>query len=150
LSMSPLLASPFLVLALAAAARPVTDPPYDKIAARLVAFPSAPHHPLAFSADGSVLYALNQPGARLEILDPATLARIRQVPIGLGAVSVVQRPNSAELWVVDSVESCVSVVDPALGAVVKTIRVGAEPHGLVFTPNGDRAYVTCSAAERVD
>jgi hypothetical protein len=148
--MSPLLASPFLVLALAAAARPVTDPPYDKIAARLVAFPSTPIHPLAFSADGSVLYALNQPGARLEILDPATLARIRQVPIGLGAVSVVQRPNSAELWVVDSVESCVSVVDPALGAVVKTIRVGAEPHGLVFTPNGDRAYVTCSAAERVD
>lgn len=157
--MSPTLASSMLVVAFAAASQPrprvdslpPTNPnPYDNTAARLVAFPATPIHPLLFSGDGSTLYAINQPGARLDLLDPVTLARTRQVPIGLGAVSVAARPGSSEVWVVDSIESCVSVVDPALAAVVRTIRVGAEPHGIVFTTNGDRAYVTCSAAERVD
>lgn len=149
--MIPPLATAILALAFAASAPLTTDPyPFDNVAGRLVIFPAAPVRPMMFSADGSVLYALNQPGARLEILDPVTLARIRQVPIGFGAVSIAARPGSTEIWVVDSIDSCVSIVDPALAAVVRTIRVGAEPHGIVFTPNGDRAYVTCAAAERVD
>lgn len=157
--MIPTLASSLLAAAFVVAPRPTPSfgplpatvpPPHDNIAGRLVAFPITPIHPMSFSADGSTLFALNQPGARLDLIDPVTLARTRQVPIGLGAVSVRARPGSSEIWVVDSVESCVSVVDPTLGAVVRTIRVGAEPHGIVFTPNGDRAYVTCSAAERVD
>ncbi len=124
--------------------------PFDNVAGRLVAFATSPIHPMAFSRSGSALYAVNQPGARLEILDPVTLGRLGQVQIGLGAVSVVQRPGSREVWVVDAVDSCVSVVDTALRAVVRTIRVGSEPHGLVFTHSGDRAYVTCSAVDSVD
>jgi len=149
--MIPPLASAILTLAFAASSPPATDPyPFDNVAGRLVIFPAAPVRPIVYSGDGSVLYALNQPGARLDFLDPVTLARVRQVPIGFGAVSIALRPGSTEIWVVDSIDSCVSVVDPSLGAVVRTIRVGAEPHGIAFTPSGDRAYVACSAAERVD
>jgi YVTN family beta-propeller protein len=124
--------------------------PFDNLAGRLILFGTAPIHPIELSADGSVLYAVNQPGARLELLDPATLARTKDIPIGLGPVSVVPRAGTNEVWVVDAIESCVAVVDPTLGAVVRTIRVGAEPYGLVFTPSGDRAYVTCSGVDRVD
>jgi YVTN family beta-propeller protein len=124
--------------------------PFDNFAARWIHFGTAPIHPFELSADGSALYAVNQPGARLSVLDPITLARTKEIPIGLGPVSVVPRAGTSEVWVVDAIESCIAIVDPALGAVVRTIRVGAEPHGLVFTPSGDRAYVTCSGVDRVD
>jgi YVTN family beta-propeller protein len=126
------------------------DIPFDNVAGRLVDFSTAAIHPIEFSRDGSTMYALNQPGAHLAILDRATLTRIGDVPIGIGAVSVVLRPGTDELWVVDSVDSCVSVVDPALRAIVRTVRVGGEPYGIAFPPTGDRAYVTCSGVDRVD
>jgi DNA-binding beta-propeller fold protein YncE len=130
--------------------QPADVVPFDNLAARLISFDTAPIRPMAWSADATILYAINQPGARLALLDPTTLARTKEVDIGLGPVSVVPRPASSEVWVVDSIESCVNVIDPTLGAVVRTIRVGAEPHGLVFTPSADRAYVTCSGVDRVD
>jgi YVTN family beta-propeller protein len=131
-------------------AQPSAVVPFDNLASRLILFGFAPVHPIEFSPDGSTLYAVNQPGARLALLDPTTLARTKDIPIGLGPVSVVTRPNSSEVWVVDALESCVAIIDPSLGAVVRTIRVGGEPYGLVFTPNADRAYVTCSGVDEVD
>jgi YVTN family beta-propeller protein len=124
--------------------------PFDNFAGRAILFSTAPIHPFAFSPDGALLYTVNQGGARLAVLDSTTLQRVRDVPIGLGAVTVVPRAGTNELWVVDAIESCIAIVDPSLGAVTRTIRVGGEPHGLVFTPNGDRAYVTCSGVDRVD
>jgi DNA-binding beta-propeller fold protein YncE len=152
-------AASFVLLALSAVsqqlpanghARPNAPIPFDNFAGRLILFGVGPIHPFEFSADGSTLYAINQPGARLALLDPRSLSRTQDIPIGLGPVSVVARPGSSEVWVVDAVESCVAIVDPSIGAVVRTIRVGGEPYGLVFTPNADRAYVTCSGVDRVD
>lgn len=126
------------------------DIPFDNQKGRYLNFETAPIQPMALSADGTRLYALNQPGSRLAIFDTATMLPIQQIAIGLGAVSVVPRPGTSELWVVDRVSTCVSVIDLGLGAIVRTIRVGAEPHGLAFSDSGDRAYVSCSADDRVD
>jgi DNA-binding beta-propeller fold protein YncE len=52
--------------------------------------------------------------------------------------------------VVDENASTVSVIDPLLGAIVRSTRVGGLPHGIAFTDTGDRAYVTCSGVDRVD
>src|SRR6185295_3889692 len=91
--------------------------PFDNVAGRLVQFGMPALHPLEFSRDGSELYALNQPGAHLAVLDPLTLSRTGDVSIGIGAVSVVARPGTREVWVVDAVDSSVSVVDVALQSI---------------------------------
>jgi YVTN family beta-propeller protein len=124
--------------------------PFDNFAGRAILFGTAPIHPFAFSTDGTLLYTVNQGGARLAVLDATTLQRVRDIPIGLGPVTVMPRAGTNEMWVVDAIDSCISIVDTTVGAIVRTIRVGAEPHGLVFTQSGDRAYVTCSGVDRVD
>lgn len=124
--------------------------PRDDQKGRYLNFERAQLHPLELSADGSRLYTLNSPGARLVVFDTATSQRLLEIPVGIGAVSLARRPGSEELWVVDDVASTVSVVDPHKACIVRSLRVGAQPHGIVFAPAGDRAYVSCSAAARVD
>src|SRR5947209_6832993 len=69
--------------------------PLDNIKDRHVHFETAPIQPLSLAPDGSFLFAVNQPGARLSLLDPATLSRQFEVQIGLGAVTVVARPGTS-------------------------------------------------------
>ena len=126
------------------------DIPRDNQKGRYLNFERAQLRPLELSADGSRLYTLNSPGARLVVFDTASQQRLLEIPIGIGAVSLARRPGTEELWVVDDVASTVSVVDPHKACIVRSLRVGAQPHGILFTPGGDRAYVTCSAAARVD
>jgi len=113
-------------------------------------FERAQLQPMALSADGSRLYALNTPGARLAVFDAQSLSLLLEIPIGIGAVSVARRPGTAELWVVDEIASSVLVIAESTANVQRSIRVGALPHGIAFTPDGDRAYVTCSGVDQVD
>jgi len=126
------------------------DIPRDNQKGRYLNFERAQLAPLVLSANGSRLYTLNSPGARVEIFDSSSDTRLAEIPVGLGAVSLARRPGTEELWVVDEVASSVLVVDPQALTITRTIRVGAQPHGIAFTDSGDRAYVTCSAANRVD
>ncbi|MCC6409979.1 MAG: YncE family protein [Planctomycetes bacterium] len=129
-----------------------TKVPFDDQRDRSVHWDVHPLEPLVVSKElgGARLFALNQPGARLASFDPATLARDFELPIGPGAVSLAERPGTQELWISDRVTSSVTVVDRAKLAIVATIRVGAGPHGLAFSANGDRCYVACADVNRVD
>ncbi|MCY2960860.1 MAG: hypothetical protein NTY35_11895 [Planctomycetota bacterium] len=100
------------------------------------------------SAHGRLL-VLNQPGNRLVILDPLTLERRAEIPIGLGAASMAMRPQSKQVWVVDRVSSTVQVVDLDRRTIMRSIRVDAEPHGIAFAPDGQRAWVACTGADTV-
>jgi DNA-binding beta-propeller fold protein YncE len=123
--------------------------PYDDLADRCVHWDVHLIQPLTFSSDGAKLYALNQPGCRLVVFDPATVSPTAEIPIGPGAVAIAERPGTHELWVTDCVTSVVTVIDLAVPGITHSIRVGAEPYGIAFTPSGDRAYVACSAARTV-
>jgi len=124
--------------------------PFDDQKGRYMSFETAPLAPLVLSADGRWLYALNTAGSRLSIFDTQRWELARDLPLGLGAASIAARPGSDELWIADRIGACVTVVDPQRGAIVRTVRVGAEPYGLVFSANGDRAFVSCAGDERVD
>ena len=126
------------------------DIPRDNVSGPNLNFERTQLQPLEFSADGTRIYALNSPGARLAAFDVATGKRVLDIPVGIGGVSVARRPGTDQLWVVDEIASTVFLVDPAIAAVVHSVRVGAQPHGIAFTPSGDRAYVTCSGVDRVD
>lgn len=124
--------------------------PFDNQVGRYLNFEVGHVAPLALSPDRSVVYVLNTHGWRVAAMDSSTRQIAWEAPIGLGAASVVPRPGTNELWVVDRVQSSISIVDVSRQAIVRTIRVGAEPHHVVFSPSGDRAWVSCAAARRVE
>ena len=110
-----------------------------------IEFESGPTRPLALSADGATLYAVNTPDNTLEIFDvvPAGLSHRASVPVGMEPVAVALR-GTGEVWVVNHLSDSVSIVDVAgTPRVVRTLLVGDEPQDLVFAgPGGNRAFVT--------
>jgi YVTN family beta-propeller protein len=112
-------------------------------------FESGQVRPLALSADGTRLFAVNTPDDRLEIftVDGGALTHSGSVPVGLEPVAVAAR-SDAEVWVVNHLSDSVSIVeiDPttvALSHVTRTLLVGDEPRDIVFAgPSHDRAFIT--------
>ena len=115
-------------------------------AGSFVAFESGQVRPLALSADGTRLLAVNTPDNRLEIFDvlAAGLRHAASVPVGLEPVAVAVRPNG-EAWVVNHLSDSVSIVDTAAATpgVTRTLLVGDEPRDIVFAGTGrNRAFIT--------
>ncbi len=111
-------------------------------------FESSHVHPLALSAAGDELYAVNTPEGRLSIFDVALgggLTFAGDVPVGVDPVSLAQRPGTNEVWVVNHLSDSVSVVDVALHQVVATIAVGDEPTDIAFASG--RAFVSLAGNE---
>ena len=109
-----------------------------------IAFESGPVRPMAMSPDGSRLYVVNTPDARLEIfsIGAGGIAHRASVPVGLEPVAVAARGNG-EAWVVNHLSDSVSIVDTAANPprVKRTLLVGDEPRDIVFA-GPDRAFIT--------
>jgi YVTN family beta-propeller protein len=106
-------------------------------------------HPIALSAAGDELYALNTPDARLAIfaVSPVdgSLSFAADVPVGIDPVSLAVRPGTDEIWVVNHLSDTVSIVDASDRALVATIAVGDEPTDIVFASG--RAFVSLAGNE---
>jgi YVTN family beta-propeller protein len=50
-------------------------------------------------------------------------------------------PDGRQLWVTDRYDGTVEVVNTVTGAVLHTIFVGTNPHGLTYFPNAGRFSV---------
>ena len=112
-------------------------------------FESSQTSPVRLSADGSRLFAVNTPDARLsvfDITDPSNPALLAEIPVGVEPVSVNARTND-EAWVVNQVSDSISVVSVSRGIVTDTISVKDEPADVVFA--GNKAYVTASRSNAV-
>ena len=83
-------------------------------ASRFVAFETGQTRPLALSADGARLYALNTPDNALEIfrIGLAGIAHEASVPVGMEPVAVATH-GPDEVWVVNQLSDSISVVDVA-------------------------------------
>ncbi|MEO1574363.1 MAG: thrombospondin type 3 repeat-containing protein [Pseudomonadota bacterium] len=107
-------------------------------------FESGPVQPLALTADGAQLLALNTPDNRLEIFYVRSdgLVHAHSVLVGLEPVAVAI--NGDEAWVVNHLSDSVSIV--ALSdapRVTRTLLVGDEPRGIVFAGQpATRAFIT--------
>jgi YVTN family beta-propeller protein len=108
-------------------------------------FETEPVRPLALSANGRFLYALNTADDRLEIFDAQeeTLRSVGETAVGLRPVALALRGD--QVWVVNHLSDSVSVVDvsdPTQPRVIHTLQVGDEPRGIVVAgPNKDRVFV---------
>ena len=110
-----------------------------------VEFESGHVRPLAISADGSRLFAVNTPNNALEIFSinaSGGLTLQTRVPVGLEPVAVAVR-NSTEVWVVNHLSDSVSVVTlSGTPRVTRTILVGDEPRDIVFAGTNNYAFIT--------
>jgi YVTN family beta-propeller protein len=109
-------------------------------------FESGQVRPLAMSADGSQLYALNTPDNRLEIftITNGGLTPAGSVIVGMEPVALAVRSNG-QVWVVNNVSDSISIVEfnNNKPQVVRTLLVGDEPLDIVFAgENGNRAFIT--------
>jgi DNA-binding beta-propeller fold protein YncE len=101
-------------------------------------------NPVRLSPDGSRLFAVNTPDARLSVFDvsnPGNPVLIAESPVGIEPVSVNPRSND-EAWVVNEVSDSVSIVSVARGIVTDTLQAKDEPCDVVFAAG--RAFVSCS------
>lgn len=119
----------------------IPDTPSD-----YVAFESGQVRPLAMSADGHQLYAVNTPDNHLEIFDITATGLIHRhsVPVGMEPVAVATHQN--QVWVVNHLSDSISIVDVSSEPprVTRTLLVGDEPRDIVFAGNNGirRAFIT--------
>ncbi len=102
--------------------------------------------PMALNADGTKLYVVNTPDARVEVFDVsgATPVLKESIPVGLEPVAVAFAPNG-QLWVVNHLSDSISIVDVSSGTskIVNTLYTGDEPRDIVFAGPGNRwAFIT--------
>lgn len=106
-------------------------------------------NPVRVSPDGTRLFAVNTPAARLSVFDVSNRANpvlIAEIPVGLEPVSV--NPLSGnEAWVVNEVSDSVSVVSVSHGIVTDTLPVKDEPADVVFAHG--RAFVTAGRRNEI-
>jgi len=111
-----------------------------------VAFESGPVRPLALTADGTRLLAVNTPAGLLHVFEPSggALVPSAAIPVGMEPVAVAVAPDGLA-WVVNHLSDSVSLVDvdATPPRVVRTLLVGDEPRDVVFGgPGFTRAFVT--------
>ena len=111
-----------------------------------VTFESGQVRPLALSADGTRLYAVNTPDNNLEIFSVGTggLTKLSSISVGMEPVAVAVR-SATEVWVVNHLSDSVSVVDVGVtpARVKRTLLVGDEPRDIVFAGSGNaRAFIS--------
>jgi YVTN family beta-propeller protein len=62
------------------------------------------------------------------------------LPLGAASVRVYQTNSAGDE---------VNVIDPATNKVVQTVKDIEVPHGVAFSPDGTRAWITCEAEKNV-
>jgi DNA-binding beta-propeller fold protein YncE len=105
--------------------------------------------PIRLSPDGTRLFAVNTPDARLSVFDlthPLSPVLIAEIPVGVEPVSVTPR-NNDEVWVVNEVSDSISIVSVSQRMVTDTLAVKDEPADVVFA--GGKAFVTASRKNEI-
>jgi YVTN family beta-propeller protein len=130
---------------------------------------------LSLTPDGARLYVALNMTHEVAVIDTATNAVVRRVPVGIYPYTTVMSADGAKAYVsnwggkvpdvndftdgmfpvvVDRrtgipVSGTVSVIETAGNTVIKTIDVGLHPTGLALSPAGDRLYVTNANSDTV-
>src|SRR3990172_6348825 len=82
----------------------------------------------------------------LRVLDLNTRTITAVIPVGIFPIQSECSPDGNWVYVANRNSNSVTVINVSSLSVYKTIPgVGAQPHGVAFTPDGRYAYVTCES-----
>lgn len=90
----------------------------------------------AFSPDGQTLYISNFRGAKVMVVDVASLQIRAEVDVGLDPKTIVLSPDGSIIYVANYAGNSVSVVDAARLVEVRRIRAGIQPRGMAVASDG--------------
>jgi YVTN family beta-propeller protein len=94
------------------------------------------------------LYACNEAGHEIWVLNPDSLALENRIPVGQHPHSCAFGMDRRHLYVSDWGSRSVSVVDSHTARRVRSMPVGMRPNDLVLSPDG-RLFVACSGDNTV-
>lgn len=95
---------------------------------------------LALSADRSSLYATCMESGELAIIDLAQPGIATFLPVGRMPRGIVVDPTTHLVYVANSWDDTISVVDPRSRRQIRTLRTGSEPIGLAIDVKRKRLF----------
>lgn len=96
---------------------------------------------LLFSPDGTRLYVLCQQSQEVRVLDAATFAEIKSIPVGGVPRGIALSANGDRLYVTNSWDDTLTAIDTNTLSAVATWHVGMEPSGVATDPEGNTVFV---------
>ncbi len=101
---------------------------------------------LSLSTDDKYAFITCDRSNDVRVLDLDTRLIVNIIPTGIFPIQSECSPDNKWLYVANRNSNSVTVIDVNTFTVVKTIsNVGAQPHGVAFTPDGRYAYITCES-----
>ena len=104
---------------------------------------------LAFSPDGSTLYAACESSHSVIVVDAAARRKVAEIAVGGQPADVTFSPDGRRAFVSNRLDDSVSVIDTAARRAVATIPVGDEPHGVLTDREGKLLYVLNTSADSI-
>lgn len=96
---------------------------------------------LLYSPNKTQLYVLCQGTGEVRVLNPATYAEIKKIPVGRAPRGFSLSPKGDRLYVANSWDDTISVIDTKSLTVVATWPVPAEPSSVISDHQGKLLYV---------
>jgi YVTN family beta-propeller protein len=101
---------------------------------------------VSVSPDDRRLYVACNYGNSLQVWDAASMAKVKEIPLGKGAYNVEPSPDGKLVIVTNKKEQSVSLVDATTLTEVARIPTSKKVvHGVAFSPGGRLAYVSCES-----
>src|SRR5438876_1068014 len=98
---------------------------------------------IALTPDGALAFVAGNTGNSLQVIDAASLALVREVPVGTGAYNVEPSADGRWIIVTNKKAQSVSLVDAqSLTEVAKIPTSKPLPHGVAYSPDGRWAFVS--------
>jgi len=106
-------------------------------------------HMVAVTPDGKLGFVANIGSGTVTVVDLEAGRKVRDIETGEGAEGIAMRPGGKEVWAASRAADKLSVIDTATLEVEAELPCPGFPIRIAFTPDGDRALVSCAQAGEV-
>lgn len=98
---------------------------------------------VSVSPDDKTLYVACNYGNTVQVWDAATLALVKEIPVGVGAYNVEPSPDGSIVLVTNKKDQSFSILDTKTFAELARVKTTKKiVHGVAYSPDGRYAYVS--------